>query len=227
MLMKVFFIAALMIGFGACKPVTEHNHNSDEGFDPSMESTGFDELSSEYYDAQSRVIWQRPDLVLSLLGDLRGKTVADIGAGTGFFSFRIANEGAKVIAIDVDPRAIAWIDGEKTRYPMEIQSLLQTRLAAPHDPNLIPAEVNLVLMVNTYIYLSDRVAYFKNLRKGLKPGAEIIIIDFKDEEMPLGPNPEERISISQVQSELIAAGYQISLADNDSLKYQYIIKARA
>jgi SAM-dependent methyltransferase len=225
MFYRVFFIAIVAIGFLSCKPAVEHQHNADRESDETVQSPGFDELSSEYYESQSRVIWQKPELVLSLLGDLRGKTVADIGAGTGFFSFRIANQGAKVIAIDVDPRAIAWIDGEKTRYPIEVQSLLQTRLADSNNPNLGPAEVDVVLMVNTYIYLSDRIQYFKGLRDGLKRGAEIIIIDFKDEDTPLGPSPEERVSVNQVQSELASAGYRIIMTDEDALQYQYIIKA--
>jgi SAM-dependent methyltransferase len=188
-------------------------------------SKGFDELSSEYYDVQSRVIWQKPDLVLSLLGNLKGKTVADIGAGTGFFAFRVANNGGKVIAIDIDPRAIEWIEAEKKRYPVEVQALLETRLASPYNPNLASGEADIVLMVNTYIYIEDRVTYFRNLRAGLKQGARLIIIDFKDRETPIGPKLEERIPLRQVQAELTQAGYSILSADDDSLDYQYIVIA--
>jgi SAM-dependent methyltransferase len=212
--------------FSGCKPdATQENSASDIDTTSQEEqvSKGFDELSSEYYDSQSRVIWQKPDLILSLLGNLRGKTVADIGAGTGFFSLRIANSGAKVIAIDIDPRAIAWIETEKERYPADVQALLETRLAAPDDPNLKAGEVDVVLMVNTYIYLSDRVAYFRNLRNGLRQGARIIIIDFKAVETPIGPKLEERIPLQQVETELTQAGYSILTTDNESLEYQYII----
>lgn len=188
-------------------------------------SKGFDELASDYYDIQSRVIWQKPEIVLNLLGNLKGRTIADIGTGTGFFAFRIANAGAKVIAIDIDPRAIEWVEAEKRHYPAEVQILLETRLAAPENPNLKSEEVDVVLMVNTYIYLENRVAYFRNLRKGLKKDGRVIIIDFKEHETPIGPKVEERIAQSQVHSELIQAGYTVTSADDKSLEYQYIIVA--
>lgn len=226
MMKPILFLATLSIlAVCACKPATpEQDTTADEPGDTES-SHGFDVLSSDYYQAQSRVIWQKPDLVLNLLGDLKGKTVADIGAGTGFFAFRVANEGAKVIAIDIDPRAIEWINSEKVKYPVEVRTLLETRLATPDDPNLQPQEADLVLMVNTYIYISDRIAYFNNLRKGLGTDAEVIIIDFKDTDTPIGPAPQERIGMSQVQKELAKAGYRVSLADSTSLEYQYIIKA--
>ena len=225
MLKQAVLFMVLTAAIAACKPASTNSDSTAAVHEEDPKSHGFDELSSDYYDSQSRVIWQKPELVLSLLGDLRGKTVADIGAGTGFFAFRIADQGAKVIAIDIDPRAIAWIDGEKMRYPMGVQALLNTRLASPDNPNLKPAEVNLVLMVNTYIYIDDRIGYFKNLRQGLKPDAEIIIIDFKDEKTPLGPKPEERIAMHQVEAELVEAGYKITMTDATALQYQYIIKA--
>jgi 2-polyprenyl-3-methyl-5-hydroxy-6-metoxy-1,4-benzoquinol methylase len=215
----------VFIGFVACKPHAEDRRADHRAGDDSEQSHGFDELSSDYYVTQDRVIWQKPELVLSLMGNLKGKTVADIGAGTGFFSFRIASRGAKVLAIDIDPRAIEWIDAEKSHYPVEVQALLETRLARPQDPNLRDAEADVVLLVNTYIYIQDRVTYFRNLRSGLQPAAEVIIIDFKDESTPIGPRPEERLPMSTVQKELMQAGYAIIATDSTSLEYQYILKA--
>lgn len=222
--LTTLFCTLLMCTVG-CKPVATGEESHQDKTEEKNKSHGFDVLASDYYEAQSRVIWQKPDLVLNLLGNLRGKTVADIGAGTGFFSFRIANQGAKVIAIDIDPRAIAWIDSEKSRYPIEVQTLLETRLATPDNPNLRPNEADLVLMVNTYIYIEERVQYFSNLRTGLKPQAEIIIIDFKNTDTPIGPDPEERMSMQQVQNELVQAGFTLTLSDSTSLQYQYMIKA--
>ncbi len=221
-----FLILGLLF---ACKPAGTSTHQAEKSPEVRHEaepsSKGFDELSSDYYDTQNRVIWQKPNLVISLLGNLRGKTVADIGAGTGFFAFRIANNGAKVIAVDIDPRAIAWMESEKKRYPADVQALLETRLADPDNPRLKPDEVDVILMVNTYIYLNDRVAYFKNLRRDLRKNAQVIIIDFKKQETPIGPGLDERIAMNTVQGELIQAGYTISMADDHSLEYQYIITA--
>ena len=182
-------------------------------------------MSSDYYQAETRVIWQKPDLVLNLLGDLGGKTVADIGAGTGYFAFRIASIGGNVIAIDIDERAISWMESEKQRYPDEVQARFQSRLASESDPRLKGGEVDLIMMVNTYMYIANREQYMRDLVPALKPGGQIIIVDFKKIETPIGPNSADRIAATQVQQELTHAGYTISSSDDTSLEYQYIITA--
>ena len=229
-----FPIAFLLIAFTALLSLScsESNHES-EGQDApegnrvteQKHERGFDELSSEYYESETRVIWQKPKLVIDLMGNLEGRTVADIGAGTGYFAFRIASAGANVIAIDIDPRAIEFMESEKLRYPESIGKRFSTRLATGADAGLKEAEVDVVLLVNTYIYINNRVEYFRNLRNGLKPGGKVIIVDFKDEKTTIGPELSERIGLTQVQRELTEAGYAIESADVEMLEYQYIVTA--
>ncbi len=68
-----------------------------------MHQVGFDTLV-KHFENPARAEWQKPEWVIEQLGDLTGKTVADIGAGTGYFAFRIARKAKKVIAIDIDER---------------------------------------------------------------------------------------------------------------------------
>lgn len=184
----------------------------------------YKELVSEN-EQPNRIIWQKPDLVLSKLGPLENKVVADIGAGTGYFSFRLARKGARVIAIDIDPNAIEWMRLQKNRFTPEVRGNLDIRLADRDDPNLGPGEADLVLMVNTYIYLNDRVQYLENLKNGIKPGARLVIIDFKKKSTMVGPLVDERISLLEVEKDLKSAGYSILNSDDRSLDYQYIITA--
>lgn len=177
------------------------------------------------YENEDRVIWQKPDLVIDQLGNVKGKVVADLGAGTGYFSRRIAYKGATVIAIDIDPRAIQWMEDQKARFPPELQDRLIIREATPDDPNLRPNEVDIVLLVNTYSYISNRVAYFSNLKNNIRRGGNIVIIDFKKKETPFGPPIEERLDVADVKKELQEAGYSILKVDEESLEYQYIVKA--
>ncbi len=188
-------------------------------------SRGFDEMSSGYYESGARVIWQKPELVIDILGNLEDKTIADIGAGTGYFTFRLAAAGARVIGIDIDPRAISFMNTEKERYPNEVQQRFSTRLASPESAMLNADEADVVLMVNTYIYLSDRVKYLTDLKKGIKANGQLIIIDFKKTETMIGPAINDRLSVMQVQQELSQAGYNILAIDENTLEYQYLIRA--
>ncbi len=182
---------------------------------------------AEDYLNTNRVIWQKPDLVLELLGDLTGKTVADIGSGTGFFSLRLAPKAGKVIAVDIDTRFVNYLDSVKVLELAEpLQSRLETRLATPNDPKLRPGEADVVVIVNTYMYIKNRVDYLRNLKTGLSDNGQLLIIDFKKKRMPLGPPQDIRVPLFQAEDELYEAGYREILTNDTSLDYQYIITAR-
>jgi predicted RNA methylase len=183
------------------------------------------EADIKQYESPDRVIWQKPDLVIQQLGDVNGKTVADLGAGTGYFSRRIAYKGARVIAIDIDPKAIRWMQEQKSRFPVELQDRLVIRQATDDDPKLAENEVDIVLLVNTYSYIKNRVAYFKNLQKSIRKGGTVLVIDFKKADTPFGPKVEDRVDIHDVEKELTQDGYYIVAKDETSLEYQYILKA--
>jgi 2-polyprenyl-3-methyl-5-hydroxy-6-metoxy-1,4-benzoquinol methylase len=223
----LLFVLLIVLGFGSC--VSDHSPPSHKNSRaPEMgqgKSKGFDEMSSGYYESGARVIWQRPELVLNILGDLSTKTIADVGAGTGYFSFRLAAEGATVIGIDIDPRAIAFMNAEKERYPDEVQKRFSTRLSKPGSAMLKTKEVDVVLMVNTYIYLDDRIGYITDLISGMKAGGQLIIIDFKKKETAIGPALEDRLSLVEIQLELSRAGYNILSIDENALDYQYLVRA--
>lgn len=227
-LSRYTLISAIVIGILSCvgdAESEEQTETPDTTIATQPVQHGFDELSSEYYESDIRVIWQKPMLVIDLMGDLSDKTVADIGAGTGYFAFRIAGEGGHVIAIDIDPRAIEFMESEKERYPEAVQERFSTRLATPDDARIAPGEVDVILLVNTYIYINNRIQYFRKLKEGLKPGGKVIIVDFKNEQTTIGPDLDERIALTEVQRELTEAGYAIESTDVEMLDYQYVIVA--
>ena len=177
------------------------------------------------FEPEDRVIWQKPELVIRKLGDIKGKTIVDIGAGTGYFTFRLARSGAKVIAVDIDPQAIEWMENQKERYSEEIKNNVDIRLASFSDPNLNNQEADVALMVNTYIYIENRITYLKNLQRGLKKGAKLVIVDFKKKTTAIGPELSQRISLLDVENELTEAGFTILNEDDTSLEYQYFVSA--
>ncbi len=169
--------------------------------------------------------WQKPRRVIERLGDLTDKVVADIGAGSGYFSFQILPNAGKVIAIDIDPSALAQIDTLVKLRP-DLQPKLETRLVGFNDPKLATEEVDIVFLSNTYSYIENKVDYLKTVYKGVKPKGRIYIVDFKMKILPqIFPKAEERVPLFEVERHLQEAGFKHIFSDDKTLDYQYIVIA--
>lgn len=188
-----------------------------------MHQADFEKLAARFEDP-TRAEWQKPEKVIASLGSLQGKTVADIGAGTGYFAFPIAKQAAKVIAIDIDQQFLDYIKEKKET--QKIVGNIETRLTTQDSPGLKPGEADLVLIVDTWHHIERRIEYLKELKKCLHQDGVLVIIDFKKVKTPPGPPVELRVAEEQVESELKSAGFTIVSADKSLLPYQYIIKAR-
>jgi 2-polyprenyl-3-methyl-5-hydroxy-6-metoxy-1,4-benzoquinol methylase len=188
-----------------------------------MHQADFDKLAARFEDP-ARAEWQKPEKAIASLGPLKGKTVADIGAGTGYFSFPVAKQAAKVIAIDIDQRFLDYIAQRKQT--QKTGRNIETRLTKPDSPGLKPGEADLVLIVDTYHHIEDRITYLKKLKTCLPQDGLLVIIDFKKLKTPPGPPLELRVAEEQAESELKSAGFTILSADKEMLPYQYIIRAR-
>jgi predicted methyltransferase len=207
-------------------PVGEaHAHGAPGAHDDATETHRFDDAArwAKVFDDPARDAWQSPDLVVRLLELKPGQTVADIGAGTGYFNPHLARAvgtTGKVIAVDVEPALIAHL-AERARRDHTPQ--VEARLATADDARLQAAEVDAVLMVDTYHHLNDRVAYFRRLRDAVKPGGTLTVVDFKPGADPaVGPPESHRIPISQVEAELSEAGWR-PVSAGDMLPYQYLL----
>jgi len=173
-----------------------------------------------------RAIWQKPGLVIEKLGDISDKTIADIGAGTGYFSLRLSSEAKKVIAIEIEPTLIKYIDSSKVSLPDSLQSRLEVRLALPDDPRLEKDEVDIILIINTIAYIQDLPKYLNTLKKGLKKGGKIMVIDYKMKRLPINAPPKsERIYLDILEEMMVDAGYEVIQTDDTSLDFQYIVQA--
>ena len=180
----------------------------------------------EQVDDVGRIVWQKPEEVVRLLGDISDKTIADIGAGSGYFTFRFALKAKKVIAIDIDPTMIKLMETFKQQLPKEIQNKIETRLALPNDPRIEDAETDIVVIINTIGYIENRVDYLKTLHKGLSENGQIFILDFKTKAIPIeAPSMEYRVPLGVLEADLIKSGFSIDLSDDRTLDYQYILKA--
>ena len=177
-------------------------------------------------DNDTREAWQKPNFILDKMGNLENRIVADIGAGTGYFSFRMIKRAKKVIAIEINEDLIALMQNLSTSLSDAKKDKFETRLAAPDDPKLKAQEVDDILIVNVAGYFEDRSAYFAKCYSALKNQGKIHIIDYKVRKLPIeAPDYSNRIYIHLLEEELEAAGFTDIVTDDTSLEYQYIVQA--
>jgi ubiquinone/menaquinone biosynthesis C-methylase UbiE len=220
---KLIFLSFLIIAASAC-----NDSNGKSIFKPNrVEPPSIqDKEKSLLKENVGRSSWQQPDLVVNKLGDIDGKVIADIGAGTGYFVLRLAYKNAKVIAIDIDPTMINYIESFKENLPKEVQSNISSRLAKPNNPMLKDNEVDKVIIINTASYISELENYLTILKKGIKSQGSIMILDYKNKIIDIPAPPlDDRVSIGKLQTYLANAGYKNIIVDDHSLEYQYIITA--
>jgi cyclopropane fatty-acyl-phospholipid synthase-like methyltransferase len=206
-LITVCSAAAVM----AQQPQTSKPHHMDHKFDdPARYAKSFDD--------PARDVWQMPARVIDALQLKSGMKVADIGAGTGYFSMRLAKvPGVSVLAVDIEPKMVEYL---KQRADKEHAMNVTAVLAGASSPNL-PEPVDVILVVDTYHHLPNRPAYFRELRKSLRPGGRIAIVDFR-KDAPEGPPVHFRFTPQQIQDEMKQAGYEQQSA-HDFLPRQHFL----
>ncbi len=183
-----------------------------------MNKRSFENLVQNF-ENEEREEWQKPEEVIALLGDIEGKTIMDIGAGTGYFAFRMSAKGAKVIAADVDDRFINYVEEKRDSLN---DPLLVTRKVAYDDPLLAEEELHHAIIINTYHHLNDREEYFSKVVKGLKSGGSLMVVDFKKNVGGPGPPKRYRVATNKVTEELTKAGFS-KVRVNDSLLDNFYI----
>ncbi|MEO6774830.1 MAG: class I SAM-dependent methyltransferase [Kofleriaceae bacterium] len=172
------------------------------------------------FDDPARDAWQKPDLVIAALELAPTMTVADVGAGTGYFTVRLARAvpHGQVIATDLEPDMIRYIGERAAR---EHLTNVRTALATATDPNLPAGSVDRILVADVWHHVADRVGYARGLAAALRPGGRIAIVDFTREATRI-PAAHPRVAPEAAIAELRAAGLDASLSPT-KLPDQYIV----
>ncbi|MEO0731194.1 MAG: class I SAM-dependent methyltransferase [Bacteroidota bacterium] len=173
-----------------------------------------------------RQVWQKPGAVLEAMGDIREKVIADIGAGEGFFATRLAPYADRVIAVEISDSIVRQLETVRDlELPKDLRVRLEPRLAGEDDPGLDRSEVDIILLVNTFMYIDNQVDYLKKLYPALRSDGRIVIVDWKRRSTSLGPEREQRVAIGRLEDMLQAAGFHLVSSDDLTLEYQYIVVA--
>jgi ubiquinone/menaquinone biosynthesis C-methylase UbiE len=172
-------------------------------------------------EQSDRTLWQKPDQIMDAVHVAERSTVADIGAGAGWFTIRLAQRvgpNGRVYAQDVQR---LMLDAIKRRVQREGLQNVTTVQAHGNDPNLPAKTLDAILMVDAYQEVETRVIYLRNLANALKPTGRIGIVNWKPGRGGPGPDPNERVAQSIVEADAKAAGLKV-IAQED-LRYQYLL----
>ena len=173
-------------------------------------------------ESPDRVEWQKPEKVVDYLSINKGDTVADIGAGSGYFtvlfSKRVGDNG-KVYAVDIEKGMIEYIEKRAQKEGLNNMNYV---LAKPDDPLLPKSSVDLIFICDTYHHIEKRGNYLKILKDVLKKDGRLVIVDFHTVKTPVGPPLGMRIPKEKTVKEILSAGFKAE-AEYFFLPYQYFL----
>lgn len=175
---------------------------------------------AKMFENSERDEWQKPEQVISAMNIPETAVIADIGSATGYFPVRFAKVAikGKIYGIDIEPNMVDFLN---QRAKQEGLGNLTSILGKPDNP-LIPQKVDFVFICNTYHHISEREKYFSQLKKTFKPNGQLVIVDFRKGDLPVGPPDRNKLSPEKVIDELAAAGYDL-VRQYEKLTYQYML----
>ena len=169
-----------------------------------------------------RDAYQKPHEVLMALNLKEGDVVADIGAGSGYFSFRLAHhvgDQGRVYATDINPDMILHMN--RRIRDLGVKNMI-TVLSDPDDPLLGKASVDLVFICEVWHHIEDQPKYLAQIRQILKPGGRVVMIDFQKKELPVGPPVEMKIAREVLLRQMESSGFRLA-KEHTFLPYQYFL----
>ena len=173
-------------------------------------------------EGPDRDAWQRPEQIMDHLRIGEGSVVADLGAGGGWFTIRLARRvgpNGRVYAQDIQPEMIGSIRRRVERE--NLTGRVEVVLGTPLDPKL-PEPVDVALIVDAYAEMGDPVTLLRNVRKSLKPGGRIGIVEYNKNGHGPGRPMEERVDAETIIRDAGAAGLRLASRGN-FLRYQYLL----
>lgn len=173
----------------------------------------------------ARAEWQKPDLVVKALRLRAGQTACELGAGPGYFAFRLARAVGRqghVYAVDAETRMLEILIGRMRE--ARVRNI--TPVLGLDDAPLLPMRsCDVILVVNTYHHFPDGPAFLRRLARSLRRGGRIVNIDFHRRETPVGPPLDHRVAREDFLRDARRAGLTVA-AELDFLPYQYFLILR-
>lgn len=177
---------------------------------------------ADWLERTEREIEEEPETALNAIGIAPGSTVADVGAGSGYFAVRMARRvGAqgRVYANDLQPEMLAMLASRLQKEGVRNVTLVQGTV---DDPKLPAASIDLILLVDVYHEFSQPQIMLRRMREALKPGGRLVLLEYRKEDPSVPIRPEHKMSVAEAKLEVEAEGYTLSRVDS-ALPRQHIL----
>jgi 2-polyprenyl-3-methyl-5-hydroxy-6-metoxy-1,4-benzoquinol methylase len=171
-----------------------------------------------FLERPERATWQRPDAVVAALGLAGNETVVDVGAGSGYFSFRLARAlpGGSVVASDIQPEMVRHMHHRALREGVQN---LRVVLGQAEEPGIPPA-ADLVFVCDVLHHVPNQPAWLGKLAREMKVGARLVLVEFKEGKLPQGPPEKLKLSRSKLIELAKNAGLVLAVEKPNLLPYQ-------
>ncbi len=179
-------------------------------------------LGAPWLDRPERESEEQPTRAVKALGLKAGMVIADVGAGSGYYTVRLARAvgpTGQVYATDLQPGMLELIRGKIAREKLGNVTLVQ---GMADDPKLPDATFDMILMVDVYHELSGPQAFIAKLKRALKAGGRLVLIEFRGEDPNVPIQEVHKMTVSQIRQELAADGLAIERV-LDVLPWQHIV----
>ncbi len=177
---------------------------------------------ADWLDRRERADEEAPDQAIAALGLKRGDTVADVGAGSGYMTVRMASKvgpSGRVYAEDIQPEMIELL---KQRLVKEGVTNVTPVLGSPDNPNLPPLSLELALLVDVYHEFQAPQTMLRHLREALRPAGRLVLVEYRKEDPTIPIRPEHKMSVAEAKREVEAEGFKLWAAD-ERLPRQHIL----
>ena len=172
-------------------------------------------------ESPDRAAWQKPELIMDALRIVDGSTVADVGAGSGYFTVRLARRVGPNGVVYAEDIQQPMLESIKRRVSREGLRNVITRLGTATNANLPKGALDAVLLVDVLDDETDRIRLLRHLAESLKPQGRIGIVNYTPGEGGPGPEPQRRLDRAVVESDVAAAGLRV--LDRVALPFQYLL----
>lgn len=215
----IVWLAAMPTGLAGAQTPPRHEHGM-HTHDHSFKDAA---KWSRMFDDPKRDEWQKPHQLIQALALKPDAIVADIGAGTGYLSVRLAHmtPRGRVYAVDVEPDMVAYVRDRAAKSGLSNLVAVQAKQGRLD----LPEKVDMAVLLDVYHHIGDRASYFRGLKAQLKPDASVVIIDFRLDS-PQGPPVGARLTPERVRTEMTEAGFEL-VQEHAFLPHQYFLVFKA